>query len=304
MIQNIIEPQDLRSHLASIAADGLDIFTLEEDSVRGAILNGTTLVNAMRANHGLGILETLALGYGYMATTLCSMQIKGQDRIRYNLDCQGPMGGMSVDADAQGSVRGYLKVDQFPLNGPVESFDLGPWIGEGTITLTRMLEGAKTPVSGSTTLRYKNIADDLAMHFKESEQTHTAFYLSINFDRQGQVRGAGGIFLQALPNADELILEDLDLWLPQLPSLGKSLAGGATGTSYLHKHFAAFGPRLIGVRKAEFSCDCNKESFRAYFISMDKDKRLELYDAGAEPMVVKCHNCASSYTFSRAELEL
>lgn len=304
MFQQSIEPQDLRTHLGSIARDGLDVFTLEGDSVRGAVLNASTLVNAMRANHGLGILETLALGYGYMATILCSMQIKGQDKIRYNLDCEGPMKGMSVEADARGTVRGYLKVDHFPVTGPVESFDLAPWIGQGTITLTRMLEGAKTPVSGSTQIRHHNIADDLTMHFKESEQSHTAFYLSVHFDRQGQVRGAGGIFLQALPNADELILEDLDLWLPQLPSLGKSLSMGGTGTTYLHEHFGAFGPRLIGIRKAEFHCDCTEDSFRSYFASMEREKRLELYNAGPEPMVVQCHNCASTYHFSRAELGL
>ena len=40
---------------------------------------------------------------------------------------------------------------------------------------------------------------DLALYFNESEQTPTLFYISIHFDRSGNVTGAGGLFIQAMP---------------------------------------------------------------------------------------------------------
>ena len=49
----------------------------------------------------------------------------------------------------------------------------------------------------------------LALYFKESEQTPSLFYLSIDFDKEGRVWGAGGLFMQALPGCPDSTLEKL-----------------------------------------------------------------------------------------------
>jgi molecular chaperone Hsp33 len=41
-------------------------FILADGVVRGVIMNASRMVNEMRANHELGILETLALGRAYL----------------------------------------------------------------------------------------------------------------------------------------------------------------------------------------------------------------------------------------------
>ncbi|OQY46905.1 MAG: protein HslO, partial [Desulfobacteraceae bacterium 4572_87] len=50
---------DLKAQLKAAARDKLYHFTLSEGMIRGGLLHGTRMINEMRANHELGILETL-----------------------------------------------------------------------------------------------------------------------------------------------------------------------------------------------------------------------------------------------------
>ena len=49
----------LKDQLKAGAKDRLHNFLLADGAIRGVIMQGTRMVNEMRANHELGILETL-----------------------------------------------------------------------------------------------------------------------------------------------------------------------------------------------------------------------------------------------------
>ena len=51
----------LKEQLLASAKDRLYNFLLADGAIRGVIVNGTRMINEMRANHELGILETLVL---------------------------------------------------------------------------------------------------------------------------------------------------------------------------------------------------------------------------------------------------
>jgi len=189
----------LKEKLLASAKDRLHKFMLAEGAIRGAIMNGTRMVNEMRTNHELGILETLVLGRAYLGAVLMAADLKSDDRISIKFDCSGPIKGLVVEANAFGEVRGFLKQVPIPLDKPMESFSLSPLFGAGFLSVTKYLEDAKQPFTGQVMLEYGNIAKDLANYYLTSEQVPTAFNLSIKFDTQGRVTGAGGLFLQALP---------------------------------------------------------------------------------------------------------
>lgn len=303
MIAQPMQDPTLRKHLNEIAQDGMDIFLLEDGQVRGAVVHATSMVNQMRLNHGLGIIETLILGHAYISAALLTAQIKGKDKIRLLINCDGPAKGLSVESRATGQVRGYLYQVPIPLKEPPESFDLAPFLGGGTLSVTKELELAKHPFTGEISLEEGSIARDLARYFLYSEQTATAFNLSVKFDTEGRVIGAGGIYLQALPGADEGILSTLEETLRGLPSLGESYAHGSTGVSLVKEHFGRFEPDLIGTRDAQFYCGCSKERF-GRFIGKISMKELEsIREEGPFPLKTTCHNCGSTYSFSREEIE-
>jgi molecular chaperone Hsp33 len=303
MIAQPLQDSSLREHLDEIAQDGMDIFLLEDGQVRGAVVHGTQMVNQMRRNHDLGIIETLILGHAYIAGALLTAQIKGADKIRLLITCDGPAQGLSVESRATGQVRGYLHRVPIPVEAPPESFDLAPFLGRGTLAVTKELEVAKHPFTGEISLEEGSIARDLARYFLYSEQTATAFNLSVKFDSEGRVIGAGGMFLQALPGADEGVLSTVEETLRTLPSLGESFAHGSTGVTLVKEQFREFQPDLIGTRDAEFYCGCSKERFGRFIGKISMEELESIREEGPFPLKTTCHNCGSTYSFSKAEIE-
>ena len=297
-----IEDGVIETHLDQIADDGMDIFLVGDSNYRGAVLHGTRLVNQMRANHGLGILETLMLGHAYISAGLLTSLIKGNDKIVLSIDCEGPVRGLIAESNARGEIRGYLRNQPIPVDGPVESFDLSPYIGEGTLSVTRHLEMARNPFTGHARLEYGNLAKDLANYFVHSEQAPTAVSLSIQFDRDGRVTGAGGLFIQALPDSDPeggAVLEDR---VRELPSIGSLFAAGETPAHVIRKYFSEFGAEVIGTRPAEFACHCSRGMYRDYLESLPKGELEDMEENGPFPLRVTCHNCSSSYDYEKEEV--
>ena len=62
MIKKELTDSELLAHLAKIHKDEMTMFVMAEGSFRGAFFNGTRLINQMRLQHNLGILETMGLG--------------------------------------------------------------------------------------------------------------------------------------------------------------------------------------------------------------------------------------------------
>ena len=226
MIKAALAGESLKERLLASAKDRIFKFLLADGDVRGAILHGTRMVNEMRANHELGILETLVLGRAYLGAGLMSANLKGTDAISIKIECTGPIKGLTVESNAFGEVRGFLKNVPIPIDKPMEDFSLSPFFGAGFLSVIRTIEDAKQPFTGKIALEYGNIAQDLANYFLKSEQIPTAFNLSIKYDREGEVTGAGGLFLQAMPGADDALAAELEALVVQFPSLGDVFTGG------------------------------------------------------------------------------
>ncbi|MBW2434772.1 MAG: Hsp33 family molecular chaperone HslO, partial [Deltaproteobacteria bacterium] len=95
MIKKQLSTETMKERLVASAKDRLHNFLLADGAVRGAVLHGTHMVNEMRANHELGILETLVLGRAYLGVALMSANIKGIESISVKIDCSGPIKGLT-----------------------------------------------------------------------------------------------------------------------------------------------------------------------------------------------------------------
>ena len=155
MIKKMPYGENLKEQLLANARDKLHRFLLLEGTVRGAIVHGTRMVNEMRANHELGILETLVLGHGYLAGALMCADLKGDERITLQIGCSGPIKGLLVEANAFGEVRGYLKNVPIPIEKPLEDFNLAPFFRRRNPLRNQGLQGGETTVyrSGGTPVR-------------------------------------------------------------------------------------------------------------------------------------------------------
>ena len=302
MIEPQLHDEILEKRLAALQPDGLTIFTLEGDTIRGALVSATTMVARMRAAHGLGLLETMVLGKAYIAASLLSATIKGRDRLAIKVEGDGPAIGFSVECTADGDVRGRLFATPFELAAPPESLDTAPLVGAGTISVTRFMEGRTEPVSGSVALKSGRIAEDLAWYYHLSEQTRSSFTVGLHFDAEGRVAGAGGLFLQALPGATEEALDRVERLVYGLPPLGETFASGAGRLDIVMRSFPFFDYNHLDEKPTRFYCACSKERLGAYLGAMSKEDLDEMATNGPFPVDVTCHNCGSVYGFSQQEL--
>jgi molecular chaperone Hsp33 len=294
--------QTLREQLVASSKDRLYSFLLDLGSIRGALVHATRMVNEMRANHELGMLETLLLGHAYIAASLMTVNLTGGDRVTLRVDCTGPAKGLSVEANAFGEVRGYLMENPIPLDHN-QSYELRELLDQGVLSVTRTLEKARQPFTGQVRLEHGTLAEDLAHYYLVSEQAPSAFSFSVQFDAEGEAAGAGGLFLQVMPGTGENKVERLEQMLRRLPSLGRLFAQQLPPERLLQEHFAELHPVMLGQRRIAFMCHCSKSRFRHFMAALPPEELSEILRTGPFPVITTCFNCSSAYTFPREEIE-
>jgi len=317
MIKAEIPDKELIAHLDSLEKDGMTVFIMAEGRFRGAFYNGTRMINQMRANHHLGILETMVLGQAELCAALLIPTMKGREHIQFRYDTNGPAAGFSVEADSTGFVRGHLLQTSIPVERPLDSWDLSPFFGDGTVTVSRLKEGAFEPQTGTTEIRYRNIARDLTWYFAQSEQINTAFNTGIQFDRQGRVIGAGGLFLQAVPQnggdtaaaetaesaagseAAGPLTERVERAFGAAPSIGSWFSEKGTRDDIIYGLFREFKPIAVLERDIIFDCPCSASHFAESIRHLGKRELDDIIAHDPDPIEVVCHNCGSVYHISK-----
>jgi molecular chaperone Hsp33 len=294
---------DLKEQLQASRRDRMDHFMLADNTIRGLVVNGTRMINEMRWNHQLGILETLVLGQAYLGAALMSAGLKGYDRLTVQVDCSGPIKGLCVGVNAFGEVRGYLKQVPIPIDKPLESFNLSPFFGAGFLSVTKYLEDAKQPFTGKIMLEHGRLAKDLALYHLKSEQIHTAFALSVVFDKVGEVSGAGGLMLQAMPGAQDNVLDAVEQKVAALASLGEQVNRPNFPDDWLDDNFGEFEPLRLHHRGVEFMCHCNRKAIGAMLLLLKPEELEDMAANGPFPIQIRCHHCNTNYDFARKDIK-
>lgn len=292
----------LKERLRANRRDQLYQFLLDYGGIRGAVLHATRVVAEMRANHRLGPLETLVLGQAYVAAGLMSVNLKSPESLTLKVDCSGPIGGLTVDGNAFGEVRGYLAQDPIPVAAERGVPRLRDLFGSGTLAVTKHLRDGGHPFTGMVEMRYGSLAEDLSYYFTTSEQTPSALSLSVAFDAAGQLTGAGGVFLQALPGARDEQVRDVERLLRQLPSIGAAFAAGEAPDALLERSFGAHEPVIIARRRVVFMCHCSADRFRGHLGALPRAELQDILARGPLPLQTTCHYCNTTYQFDRGQI--
>jgi molecular chaperone Hsp33 len=301
MIKKQITDEILNKQLNNLSEDTREVFLLENNNFRATIISATHLLNQMRANHDTGVVESLVLGQAYIANALLSATVKENDRVQLTIECGGPIGGVYTEGWASGAVRGYLKNNPIELKEPLTSYDTSALYGPGFLTVSKILEGNKAPFTGQVMLQSGNLAQDLASYFNESEQTPSLFNLSIDFDKEGRIMGAGGLFIQALPGCSEEDLINMEEKAKNLPSLAKNITQNTSPKEYILANFPT--ANHLSEQKVGFYCSCSKDNFAKHLIGLPKDEKQSILKDGPFPLYLSCLNCNSSYEFSEKEIK-
>ena len=208
------------------------IRTITSDgSLMAAAIDSSEIVYTAQKIHGLSKTATAALGRLLTGASLMGDMLKVEGAsLTLKVNGGGPLGNLVAISDSNGNVRGYVDHPQLELPlKPNGKIDVGGGVGcEGRLAVIRDM-GEGDPYVGQVELVSGEIAEDLTSYYASSEQIPTVCALGVLVDKEsGESLLAGGLLLQALPGADNAVLERLEQNIAKLDSVTTMLAKGMT----------------------------------------------------------------------------
>ena len=256
-----------------------------------------------RTAHGLSPIATAALGRLLSAGAMMGAMMKNeQDLLTLKIDCDGPIGGLLVTADAFGHVKGFVKNPNVVLPSVKPGkLNVGGALDLGVLSVIRDT-GLKEPYVGETILQTGEIAEDLTYYFAVSEQTPSSVALGVLMQKDGSVQTSGGFIFQVMPNASEETVNALEKRLSSFSSVTDELSSGKTIETLISDLLDGFSPEFNDRIPVSFVCNCSREKSERMLKSLPKNELQEMIDEGKDTEVV-CHFCNRHYVFSPEELK-
>ena len=277
--------------------------TAANDQIRAFAAVTTEMVETAREHHNTSPVATAALGRLLTAGAMMGSMMKGEkDVLTLQIKAGGPLQGITVTADSQGNVKGYVGNPDvcIPANSKGK-LDVAGAVGPGFLTVIKDM-GLKEPYSGQVMLQTCEIAEDLTYYFATSEQVPSAVGLGDLMNKNNTVRQAGGFIVQLMPFAEEEVISRLEQNVQKINSVTNLLEEGHTPESLLEKVLEGFDVQINEKMDTRFRCNCSKERVAKALISIGRKELNEMIQEG-KPIEMNCHFCNTNYNFTVEELK-
>lgn len=273
------------------------------DQIRAFAAVTTETVEEARKDHNTSPVATAALGRLLTAGAMMGTMMKGdKDILTLQIKAGGPLEGITVTADSQGRVKGYVGNPNvcIPANSKGK-LDVAGAVGVGFMNVIKDM-GLKEPYVGQVALQTSEIAEDLTYYFATSEQVPSAVGLGVLMNKDNTVRQAGGFIVQLMPFAEESTIAKLEENVQKITSVTSLLEEGHTPESLLEKVLDGFDMEINEKIPTEFYCNCSRERVEKALISIGRKELNEMIQEG-KPIEMNCHFCNHNYEFTVEELK-
>lgn len=277
--------------------------TAAEGQIRAFAAYSKDTVEKARKAHNTSPVATAALGRFLTGGAMMGIMMKGdKDILTLQIKGDGPIGGLTVTADAKGRVKGYVNNPDvmLPANS-LGKLDVGGAVGNGILSVIKDL-GLKEPYVGQTELVTGEIGDDITYYFASSEQVPSAVGLGVLMEKDNTVRQAGGFIIQLMPFAKEEVIAKLEENLAGVKSVTEYLDQGLTPEQLLEILLGNLGLEINDTVEMDFSCNCSKNRVAKVLISLGEKELGSMVEEGKE-IELNCHFCNTNYTFTVNELK-
>ena len=274
----------------------------DKTNILGLACVTTGLVHETSQLHGTSRTASAALGRALTGGLLMGALMKRRQRIALKFEGNGPLKKIIVEADNEGTVRGFVAVPEADVPSKDGKLDVSGLLGnEGTLTVAKDL-GLKEPYRGIVKLHTGEIAEDIAYYFLESEQIPSAVGLGVFVELDGKVSAAGGFLIQTIPPVEEGLVDRIIKNIQEIPFVTQMIREGKTPEEMLARIFSDIPYHVLGNQELSFRCSCSKERVERALIALGGDE-LQKFIAEEEETGVTCEYCRTNYRFVRKELE-
>ncbi len=262
----------------------------------------TAVAEEARRRHNTSPTATVALGQLMTAGTMMGAMMKNDtDILTLQIRGDGPIGGITVTADNQGNVKGYVLNPEASVPAKNGKINVADALGIGLLNVIKDM-GLKEPYVGQTILETSEIAQDLTYYYMNSEQIPSSVGLGVLMEKDNTVKCAGGFILQLMPYAEDAVIDKLEENLKGITSVTELLEQGYTPEMMLKALLEGMDLEITDTLPARFYCNCSKERVEKAVVSIGREEIQNMIDDG-EDIEVKCHFCNTAYQYTIAELQ-
>lgn len=269
-----------------------------ENSVIVTAVETKDVVNKAIKLHNLSPVAGAALGRTLTMALMMGKELKNeQDYLTVKIDGGGPLGQITVCADAKGNVKGMVDnpivETTFSSNG---HFDVGAAVGKnGSLTVIKDL-GMKHPYVGSAKLVSGEIAQDFAYYYATSEQQPCGVTLGVGLNKNLCV-SAGGVFVQVMPNCSDELLNKVEMVMYAMDEMSYQF-DHSTAKDVINRFFGQFEPVFTEEVKVRYKCNCGKRKMDRVVRSLGRTEAQSIIDELGQ-IEICCHFCDKKYVYDQ-----
>jgi len=291
-------------------ADALLTLDAPDAGLRLIVCTATRISREAAARHALAAGSSAALGQGLTAALLLAAHERA--RVDVQLECNGPLRGLLVDADEGGAVRGLVRVNTLeggPRAAEPQRFNARPVLASahderaGSISILRAAAGAPNPHRAAFPFAGADLGAALTFFLRNDREQGGEMALEVLVSARQPLEAAAGVLVTALEAEDAEKARVLGRPLRQ-GGLADALRGadGAAGVGEALARSFRFGPlRPVARLIPRFACRCSRERVLRALRSLGAPELGDMAarDGGAN---LTCDFCNAAYSFSAAEL--
>lgn len=291
-------------------ADTLVRATAADGLIRCMATVTTATVSEAARRHKVSNTVAAALGRTMTGALLLGAGLKDFDRLTVQLDCDGPVGGITAETSGRGTVRGYVRNPDAdaPLNSNGK-FDVSAVVGRGMLYVT--YESGfdvglyREPYRGSVPLVSGEIGEDIAYYLAKSEQIPSAVLLGVlvRAKESGEtfIEASGGLIIQLMPGADEKVVAEIESSVLKTPHTTTLIRDGARPADMLKTALGDVPFEILEERPVNFECSCSLERAVSLISSIERGE-LESMLSEDKGAAMTCHFCNETYRLDEAAL--
>ena len=251
-----------------------------------------------RVLHGLYPTAAHLFAEGLAAGLLLAALQKDRARVNLQVQSDGPVGGIFVDARPDGEVRGYVRGASVHFPGDPRLGARAALGGAGYLSVIRD-QGDGQFYRGSVELEAMEIAADLRRYFAESEQVDTAVDLQVVRRGDEPLGDVGGLLVQKLPDGDASAVQRVRERLAG-GALAAALAAAASAQEVI-RAAAGEGFDLLADQEVAYVCGCSQDRARSAVAVLGAEGVAEILSSEGQA-VVTCEFCRQRYVVGEREL--
>lgn len=274
-----------------------------DGSARVLVINSTNTVNHCVKYHHTTPTATATLGRVVTAASLMGTTLKNKgDSLTLTFKGDGEAGMVMAVSDYMGNVKGYIENPDVDL--PLKSngkLNVGSAVGAGTVNIVRT-DGDNEPYIGISEIKTGEIAEDISYYFAQSEQIPTLLALGVLVGTDLSCIGAGGVFVQLLPFADEKTVAKLEENAARLSSVSKLIADGCDCEKLMSIALDEIEYDIFDELEMGYVCDCSEERTQRAVVSLGRQELTNIFSE-QENIEVCCRFCDKKYVFDKSVMK-